>query len=98
MRAKQKNILFDLFYKEFKMIDKMNYIKKVMDSCSTKEQLDSTLKWGKKVLWQNYNGMSKKLNSTSFCIPITFRIIDMTQEIEDELIKHHLKSLNNIKK
>ena len=93
MRTKQKNVLYDLFYKEFKMIDKMNYIKKVMDSCQTNKQLDSTLNWGKRVIWQNYDMMDKKLDKYDSCfsIPISNKLIAMTGSIERELIKYHLK-------
>lgn len=98
MNAKQKKVLFNLFYEEFKMPDKMNYIKKVMDSCKTQQQLDSTLKWGKKALWQNYDMMDRKLDKydTCFSISITFRMIDMTTELSNELVKHHIKLLKKI--
>lgn len=98
MNTKHKKVLFNLFYEEFKMPDKMNYIKKVMDSCKTQQQLDSTLKWGKKVLWQNYDVMKMRLDKydTCFSISITFRMIDMTTELCNELAKHHIKLLKKI--
>ena len=95
MITKQKNVLFDLFYKEFKMIDKMNYIKKVMDSCQTDKQLDSTLNWGKKVLWQNYDMMDKKLDKYDSCFSfhISNKLIAMTGDIEDELVRYSKEKL-----
>lgn len=41
---------FDLFYKKHKVFDKLNYIKKVMASCTNIEQLTDTKLWGLAVM------------------------------------------------
>ena len=88
---KQKKLLIEMFYNEFKMLDKLNYIKKVMNSCTSLEQLDSTLKWGEKVLWNNCDMMNRKLDKydTCFSISISFKMIGMTKEYTDDLIRNY---------
>ena len=92
MRTKQKKVLYNIFYEEFKMPDKMLYIKRVMDSCKTNNQLESARTWGHKVLWKYYDVMHRRLNKydTCFLIPISFRMIDMTEELVNE-IDNYLK-------
>ena len=98
MRTKQKKILYNLFYEEFQMPDKMNYIKKIMDSCKTEVQLESTLHWGTKVLWNHYDVMHKRLNKYDFCflLPISLRMIDMTEELKKELVRYYEELLKKI--
>ena len=92
MNTKQKKVLYNLFYEEFQMPDKMLYIKKVMDSCKTNAQLESARTWGHKVLWKYYDVMNRRLNKydTCFLIPISFRMTDMTEELVNE-IDNYLK-------
>lgn len=92
MNTKQKKVLYNLFYEEFQMPDKMLYIKRVMDSCKTNKQLESAQTWGHKVLWKYYDVMNRRLNKydTCFLIPISFRMTDMTEELVNE-IDNYLK-------
>ena len=87
MNTKQKKVLYNLFYEEFQMPDKMLYIKKVMESCKTNKQLKSARTWGKKVLWQYCDVMNRRLNKydTCFVIPIASRMISMTEALAKEI-------------
>ena len=91
MRKKQKNFLFKLYYEDFKMPDKMNYIKGIMMSCESKKQLDATLSWGKKVLWNYSDMINRRLeefgSSTWFYVPACFSIINRTKKLSEELDK-----------
>lgn len=85
-KRKEINQTCKLFYTDYKMPDKMLYIKNVMDSCKTQEQLDITLKWGKKVLWGFYDVMS---NSIDDSLSVALNLINRTQNLENELIRHY---------
>ena len=90
MNIKRKKMFFELFYKEFKMPDKMNYIKKVMESCVTDKQLDSTLAWGVKVLWQNCSAINNHLDQYDCgTLSISYTIIDRTEDLADELKRYY---------
>ena len=99
MNTKKRNVFFDLFYKKYKSIDKMNYIKNVMDSCETKVQLDSAFSWGTKVIWKNCSTMREILYNeygSSFAFPIEDKIMDMCKEISDEITNHYNNILKRI--
>lgn len=88
MNEKLKNKAFDIFYNEFKMLDKFNYIKKVFSSCKTDEQKEITYNWGKKVLWGYFDVINNKyqLEYDSFqWLQIWRYIYDRTLELSDEL-------------
>lgn len=85
---KQKKLLIEVFYNEFKMLDKLNYIKKVMNSCTSLEQLDLTLKWGEKVLWNNCNMMETKYDD-HFSIGLIIKMTNMTTIFVNDLIRNY---------
>ena len=66
MCIKRKDEAYRIFYKEFNMLDKFLYIKKVMFSCKTKTQLDIAYKWGNDVLNNNLKQFIKKYDGCSF--------------------------------
>lgn len=53
---------FELFYKKHKVFDKLNYIKKVMASCTNIEQLTDTRLWGLAVMLNLSKFMRKHLS------------------------------------
>lgn len=92
MNTKQKKVLYNLFYEEFQMPDKMLYIKRVMDSCKTNTQLESARTWGHKVLWKYYDVMKKRLDryESWTALSMSFKMIDMTEALVKE-IDNYLK-------
>ncbi len=78
-------VICEVFYSQYKMPDKMMYIKKVMDSCKTQEQLDAARKWGIKVLWGFFDVMSNDI--FSFCIELC--LIDRTKELCNEINRYY---------
>ena len=99
MNTKKRNVFFDLFYKKYKSIDKMNYIKKVMDSCETKVQLDSAYSWGIEIIWKTCSAMREILDNeygSIFAFPIEDKIMDMCKEISDEITNHYNNILKRI--
>lgn len=91
MTNKQKNLIFTAFYEEFKMPDKMNYIKKVIDSCENRKQLLLTIDWGIKSLWRINDQMTDKIHKIGVGIweacAMSMRITNMTSVLNKELIK-----------
>ena len=85
MSRAENKLICELFYSEYKMPDKMMYIKKVMDSCKTREQLDAAYKWGIKVLWAFHDVMVKD----KFSFYITLSLIDRTEKLGDEITRYH---------
>ena len=89
MTKKRKAKAFDVFYNEFKMLEKFTYIRKVMDSCDTAKQLDSAFKWGTKALWSWY-GVMKSTCDDRFGvidgIDIWNYIFKRTSQLSDELV------------
>lgn len=83
----RKKLLFKLYYEDFKMPDKMNYIKGIMMSCESKKQLDATLSWGKKVLWNHSDIINKRLENTWSYISTCFTVINRTKNLCTELDK-----------
>lgn len=57
---KRKKKAFDIFYKEYNMLDKFNYIKEVMSSCKNVKQLDIAYDWGRSTLWKWFDVMNRK--------------------------------------
>lgn len=47
---KSEKIVYEAFYKTYKMPDKLLYIKKVLQSCKTSEQLYKVKEWGRHIL------------------------------------------------
>jgi hypothetical protein len=82
MNEKLKNKVFDIFYKEFKMLDKFNYIKKVFSSCKTDEQKKIVYNWGKKVLWGYFDTMTTKYQLDT---KTWFYVYNRTLGLSDEL-------------
>lgn len=83
MNRKEKNTAHKLFYNEYRMPDKMLYIKKVMDSCTTIEQLGNAYMWGVNVIWKFYDVMCEPCS----CI-VTLYLTNMTKEISEDLSAH----------
>lgn len=52
--------IYDIFYNEFKMLDKFNYIKNVFYSCKSDEQKEITYNWGMNVLWGYFDEITTK--------------------------------------
>lgn len=85
-----------MFYHEYGMPDKLNYIKTILDSCKTPEQLDATFEWGKKVLWGFSDVICKKIDNSwdeLFPLSVTLSIIKRTGKLETDL-KRHYKNLS----
>ena len=49
MKSEKKQV-YEWFYETKRIPDMGLYVKRVLSSCKTVEQLDTTLKWGRKVL------------------------------------------------
>ena len=52
MRNKFKEKIYNIFYNEYKMFDKYQYIKNVMKSCKYEKQLVSAYYWGYDTMWK----------------------------------------------
>lgn len=98
MRTKQKNVLFDLFYTKFKMLDKMLYIERVLDSCKSEEQLDITFRWGTRLLWKYYDCIDKELDKYNSWIafPTANAIIGRTKLLIDHIQDHYNVCLSKL--
>lgn len=92
----RKKLLFKLYYEDFKMPDKMNYIKGIMMSCESKKQLDATLSWGKKVLWNYSDIINRRLEDTRSYITTYFTMINRTKDLCKELDKVHEKKKDKV--
>lgn len=82
MNEKLKNKAFDIFYNEFKMLDKFNYIKKVFYSCKTDVEKEIAYNWGKKVLWGYFDAMTTKYQLDT---KTWFYVYNRTLALSDEL-------------
>lgn len=68
MKRKIKEKAYNAFYNEYTFLDKYNYIKKVMESCEGRSQLDNAFHWGKSVLWGYLDTLSAKYKELyGFC-------------------------------
>ena len=61
MNKKKTEKAYDIFYNKYKMLDKYNYVKKVMSSCKTEKQLDNAYSWGYNILWKWFDVMDKEI-------------------------------------
>lgn len=89
MRKKRKAKAFDIFYNEFKMLEKFIYIEKVMKSCNNVNQLNITFKWGSKVLWSWFDVMRMVCDERFGAIDgmdIWDYIFKRTSKLSDELV------------
>ena len=96
MNKKSKSKAFDIFYNKYKMLEKFNYIKSVMFSCTTTQQLDVTHKWGESTLWKWFDTMNNDddfdlFGIWSFCYSRTCDLSDdlknTYKELSDKLTK-----------
>ena len=85
MNEKSKNKAFNIFYNKYKMLEKFNYIKKVMLSCTTPKELDVAHKWGISTLWMWFDAMNNDDNSDLF-INLSF-LYSRTRDLSDDLRK-----------
>lgn len=92
----RKKLLFKLYYEDIKMPDKMNYIKGIMMSCESKKQLDATLSWGKKVLWNYSDIIKRRLEDTRSYITTYFTVINRTKDLCKELDKVYEKKKDKV--
>jgi len=96
MNKKSKNKAFDIFYNKFKMLDKFNYIKKVMFSCTTPQELDVAHKWGISTLWKWFDAMNNDdefdlFRAWSFCY-------SRTRDLSDDLRKTYKELYDKLTK
>lgn len=97
MSNKVKDIAYDFFYHQMNMPGKLAYIKKVMESCNTKDQLDQVKAWGHNRLCEARSLVDKKFNhldSIKFIHVFNYvhkRVNMMQNEITDLYNKKSLK-------
>ena len=84
-RRKEIESFYKLFYNEYRMPDKLSYIMDVMRSCKNRDQLDTTLKWGKKVLGQFNDIICKSIGDLS----IKLKLLNRTEQLIDTLKNYH---------
>jgi hypothetical protein len=84
-RRKEIESFYKLFYNEYRMPDKLSYIMDVMRSCKNQDQLDTTLKWGKKVLGQFNDIICKSIGDLS----IKLKLLNRTEQLIDTLKNYH---------
>ena len=85
MNEKSKNKVFDIFYNKYKMLEKFNYIKRVMSSCTTSQELDVAHKWGISTLWMWFDAMNNDDDSDLFR---TWSFLySRTRDLSDDLRK-----------
>lgn len=84
-RRKEIESFYKLFYNEYRMPDKLSYIMDVMRSCKNQDQLDTTLKWGKKVLGQFNDVICKSIGDFS----IKLKLLNRTEQLIDTLKNYH---------
>lgn len=96
MNKRREKIAYNYFYHEFDMMDKFLYIKRVMDSCKTHDQLDIAYKWGNDALWKFYDVFYKKYKDKyGFCewLDIQEYFFSRTCKITRELLAYSTKLL-----
>ena len=84
MNEKSKNKAFDIFYNKYKMLEKFNYIKRVMFSCTTPQELDVAHKWGISTLWMWFDAMN---NDNSDLFGTWGFYYSRTRDLSDDLKK-----------
>ena len=84
-RRKEIESFYKLFYNEYRMPDKLSYIMDVMRSCKNQDQLDTTLKWGEKVLGQFNDVICKSIRDIS----IELKLLNRTEQLIDTLKNYH---------
>ena len=89
-----KKAAFKAVYEDARIPDLALYIKRVMSSCKTREQLENAYKWGKsaidRIVRQTERTLKKKYDSID-----SFLVVEkMTRSIPEDLLKHYL-SLKN---
>lgn len=70
---RRRETAYTVFYDDYKMLEKMGYIKNVMGSCKTKSQLDNAYNWGVKTMWGLFDKMNRQYRNKFD----TFRWIDI---------------------
>ncbi len=80
-----------IFYNEEKIPDKMLYIERVMLSCVNREQLDSAYKWGKRVITDVYDMVSRRLAKydVSEHIRISARFLRNVTAVEAQIGRYY---------
>ncbi len=86
----KKEKAYNIFYNKYKMLEKFNYIKRVMSSCTTTKQLDVAHIWGKSTLWKWFDAMKNDddfdlFRAWSFCYSRTYDLSDDLKKTYKEL-------------
>ena len=92
----KKEKAYNIFYNKYKMLEKFNYIKKVMSSCTNPKQLDIAYKWGKSTLWKWFDAMQNDddfdlFRAWSFCY-------SRTRDLSDDLKETYKKLYDKLTK
>ena len=99
MTKRQTKFAHDTFYNEFHMLDKYTYIKNVMASCETVEQLENSYKWGISTLWKWYDVINEKYKNKFDAfkwISIWSYIFKRTSLLGDDIKSYKNTLLNTI--
>lgn len=96
MNNKRKELAFDIFYNQFKVMEAYNFILTVMKSCTTVTQLGAAYRWGIKAINGLYEKICRYLNnkywfSTWKEIDLEFYVMDRIMSVEDEMERIYKK-------
>ena len=94
MNRRNREIAHNLFYNEYDMMGKFDYIKKVMASCTSQIECSTINEWGNKVLWSYYNLFHDRYGKKyGFCewLDIEKYFFHRTRDITRELTNYKMK-------
>lgn len=96
MKRKIKEKAYNAFYNEYAFLDKYNYIKKVMESCDGRSQLDNAFHWGRDLLWKNLDLLSAKYKDLSDWLTIWNYSRERLHDLIADLTKLHGELLQKV--
>ena len=96
MNNKRKELAFDIFYNQFKVMETYNFILTVMKSCETIAQLGVAYRWGIGAINGLYEKICRYLNnkyqfSTFKEIDLELYAMDHIMVIEDDMERIYKK-------
>ena len=96
MNNKRKELAFDIFYNQFKVMETYNFILTVMKSCETIAQLGVAYRWGIGAINGLYEKICRYLNnkyqfSTFKEIDLELYAMNRIMDIEDDMERTYKK-------
>lgn len=86
-KRKADNAVFEEFYVNLRMLDRLNYIKRVIGSCKNEREARTAFNWGKKVLWEKCKAAKFDNLDTPDEFRARLKMINYTSALERDLVK-----------